>query len=202
MKPGPLFYIQRDENVAGPYDLVQMAALLRRKIITAGTMTRLDGEDAWKAFSWQPQFSIAREMSPEAVSGRVAELDEEALAAKSGPIMLPSRETLLKLGGFVFGALLAGSCAYLVARLDTTTGYGLLIGGIAAALIAHCLILVRLLDEDCWTLGAIFFIPGYDFFYFVTNIWQYFNLFCVKYVGAAVAIGAALALRATVLSVP
>ena len=202
MKPGQLFYIQRDENVAGPYDLVQMAGLLRRKIITAETMTRRDGEDAWKAFSWQPQFSIAREMSPDVVSSRVAELDEEAMAAKSGPIMLPSRETLLKLGGLVFGALLAGAGSYLIARLDTTTGYCLLIGGIASAVVAHCFILARILDEDYLTLGAMVFIPGYDFFYFITNLWQYFNLFCVKYVGIAVAIGAALALRATIPSMP
>ncbi len=202
MKPGPLFYIQRDENVAGPYDLVQMAGLLRKKIITAETMTRLDGEDAWKAFSWQPQFSIAREMSPDAVSTRAMELDEEAMAAKSGPILLPSRETVLKIGGLILGAFLAGACSYLIARLDTTTGYGLLIGGVAAVAIAQCLILARVLDEDYLTLGTMAFIPGYDFFYFVTNIWQYFNLFFVKYVGGAVAMGAALALRATVLSVP
>jgi len=195
MKPGPLFYIQRDENVAGPYDLVQMAGLLRRKIITAETMTRRDGEDAWKAFSWQPQFSIAREMSPDAISSRTAELDEEAMAAKSGPIMLPSRETLEKLGGLVLGALLAGAGSYLIARLDTTTGYGLLIGGVASVVVAHCLILARVLDEDYLTLGAMFFIPGYDLFYFVTNIWAYFTLFCVKYIGLAIAIGAALVLH-------
>ena len=39
MKPEPLFYIKRaEQNVAGPYDLVQMAGLLRKKIITPEDM--------------------------------------------------------------------------------------------------------------------------------------------------------------------
>ena len=43
MKKDTLFYIERDEqNVAGPYDLVQMAGLLRKKIITPETMSRLE----------------------------------------------------------------------------------------------------------------------------------------------------------------
>jgi hypothetical protein len=67
MKSESLFYIQRtEENVSGPYDLVQMAGLLRKKIITADTHTRLVGEENWQPFSWQPQFSIAREMPADA----------------------------------------------------------------------------------------------------------------------------------------
>lgn len=195
MKPEPLFYIAREEqNVAGPYDLVQMAGLLRKKIITAETSVRLEGEEEWKPFSWQPQFSIVREMPADAVSTRVAELDDEAEAAKQGPIPLPSAETLMKLGGMIFGAILAGAGAYLIARLDVTMGYCLMIAGIAAALVAHCMIMARLLDEDFWTLLFVFFCPFGDVFYFICNIWQYFNWFCGKYVGAAVAFGAAMGL--------
>jgi hypothetical protein len=196
MKPEPLFYIQREaQTVAGPYDLVQMAGLLRKKIITAETPTRLEGGDDWKPFSWQPQFSIAREMSPDAVSTRMEVLDEEAHAPRS-PIPLPSSETLMKLGGFVCGALLAGAGAFVIAWLDATTGYCLLYGGIAAALVAHCMIMARLLDEDFWTLILVFFVPGGDIFYFISNIWEYFTWICVKYVGAAVAAGAAMGLAA------
>jgi hypothetical protein len=195
MKPEPLFYITRDDqSAAGPYDLVQMAGLLRKKIITGETMTRLEGEEDWKPFSWQPQFMIVREMSPDAVSTRVAELDEEAEEAKQGPIPMPSRETLMKLGGLACGSLLAGAGAYLIASLDVTTGYCLEYSGVGAVLVGTCLIIARLLDEDFWTLILVFFVPFGDVFYFICNIWQYFNWFCVKYVGAAVAIGAAMGL--------
>jgi len=197
MKPEPLFYIERDEQtVAGPYDLVQMAGLLRKKIITAETLTRLEGEEDWKPFSWHPQFSVAREMPPDAVSARVENLDEEAAAEASGPIPLPSAETLMKLGGLAVGALLAGAGAYLIARLDVTTGYCLMAAGGGASLVAVVMIIMRLLDEDFWTLLFVFFVPFGDIFYFICNIWEYFTWFCVKYVGAAVAIGAAMGLAA------
>ena len=197
MKPEPLFYIEREEqNVAGPYDLVQMAGLLRKKIITAETFVRLEGEDDWKPFSWHPQFIVAREMSPDAVSTRATKLDDEAEEARQGPIPMPSRETLMRLGGLMIGALLAGAGAYLIARADETTGYCLEYGGIGAALVAHCLIIARILDEDAWTLALVFFVPGGDIFYFITKFWQYFKLFCMEYVGAAVWVGAALGLAA------
>src|SRR5471032_1741734 len=112
MKPEPLFYIERDEqNAAGPYDLVQMAGLLRRKIITAESLTRLEGEEEWKPFSWQAQFSVAKEMPPDACSTRADVVDEEVRAPRS-PIPLPSAETLMRLGGMVFGSLLAGAVAF------------------------------------------------------------------------------------------
>src|ERR1700678_4037129 len=90
MNTEPLFFITRDEGVvAGPYDLVQMAGLLRKKIITSETMTRLDGTDEWKAFSWQPQFIIVKEMPAGAVSERVDQLDQEAELARQGLIPMP-----------------------------------------------------------------------------------------------------------------
>jgi hypothetical protein len=197
MKPEPLFYIEREGRVvAGPYDLVQMAGLLRKKIITPETPTRLEGEDGWKLFSWQPQFMIAKEMSPDAVSARVDELDEERADASRPPIPLPSTETLMKLGGLVFGAFLAGAGAYFIARVDITTGYCLEAAGGAAVIVAVCMIIARLLDEDFWTLLFVFFVPLGDIFYFISNIWEYYTWFCVKYVGAAVCAGAAMGMAA------
>ena len=195
MKQEPLFYIAREEQaVAGPYDLVQMAGLLRKKIITAETSTRLEGEEDWKPFAWHPQFIVATEMPPDAVSARAEAIEEEASARASGPIPLPSAETLMKRGGLFLGALLAGAGAYLIARLDVTTGYCLVAAGVGAALVGTCMIIARLLDEDFWTLLFVFFVPFGDSFYFLSNIWKYFTWFCVKYVGTAVAIGAAMGL--------
>jgi len=195
--PEPLFYVAREQGtVAGPYDLVQMAGLLRRKIITGETMTRRDGEDDWKAFSWQPQFTIAREMPVDAVSQRVLALDEEAAARAKGPVPLPSAETMLKLAGLAVGCLVALGVSFVFAWLDTTMAYCLLVAGTAAAAVAYCFIVARLLDEDYWTLALVWFVPGGDIYYFLSNIWEYFPWFCVKYVGAAVAMGAVLGLAA------
>jgi hypothetical protein len=80
--------------------------------------------------------------------------------------------------------------------LDVTTGYCLEYAGGAATLVAICMIIARLLDEDFWTLLFVFCVPFGDIFYFICNFWEYFTWFCVKYLGAAVAIGAALGLAA------
>jgi len=197
MKPEPLFYIERAENnVAGPYDLVQMAGLLRRKIITPETPTRLEGRDAWMPFSWQPQFSIVREMPADAGSTRVAALDEEAMARASGPIPKPSRETVIKLAGLACGVLLAGFGAFLLAWLDQTMGICLAVIGVGAAAAAQCLIWVGMLEEKSWTLLGIFFVPMGNLFYLICNIGKYFPRLCVKYIGIAVALGAVAGLAA------
>jgi hypothetical protein len=54
--------------------------------------------------------------------------------------------------------------------------------------------MVRLSDEGLMTLLLVFFVPFGDIYYFISNIWEYFTWFCVKYVGAAVCAGAALGL--------
>ena len=191
--PEPRFFIQRDEGaVAGPYDVVQMAGLLRRKIISGETQTRREGEDDWKPFSWQPQFSIAREMPADAISQRVVELDEEAAARAQGPIPLPSAETVLKLAGLGVGCVLAFAISFALAWLDATLGYCLIAGGLAAVAVAYCFIQARVLDEDAWTIGLVWFVPGGDIYYFLSNIWVYFPWFCVKYIGLAVLAGAGL----------
>ncbi len=190
----PLFYIQREGAEAGPYDLVQMAGLLRKKIISSETQTRLEGEDAWIPLSWQPHFSVIREMLPDAVSMRLDELNDEALDRDRPPIPLPSRETVLRLGGMLLGCICAGVGAFCIARLDVTTGTLLLYGGMAAFAVAICLIYAKLLDEDWWTIGLVWFVPFWDIYYFVSNFWQYFPLFCLKYGGLCVALGATLGL--------
>ncbi len=194
MKKEPLFYIARTEEiVAGPYDLVQMAGLLRKKIITVDTLTRLEGEEEWQPFGWQSHFSVVREIPADAVSMRVDTLDEEATAPNS-PIPLPSRETLTKLGMTAILLLVMGGLSYLLAKLDPTMGMILEIVGAGIGLVAQCLILARLLDEDALTIVMVFFIPLFDIFYFLSNIWEYFPYFCAKYGGIVVAMAAAAAM--------
>ena len=196
MQQEPLFYIRREEGEkAGPYDLVQLAGLLRKKIISPETMTCLEGTEDWKAFSWQPQFSVVREIPPDAVSNRLTELEEKELEARSGPIPMPSPETVMKLAGLICATVLAGTASFVLACLDQTTGYFVIAVGAAAAAVASCMIISRLLDEDAWTLLKIFFLPFGNSFYFISNFWVYFPWFFVRYVGTAMVLGALVGLE-------
>jgi hypothetical protein len=188
--PNPLLYIQREGTEAGPYDLVQMAGLMRRKIIDGETLTRVEGDDAWKPFSWQPQFSVVREMPADAVSMRLDELDEAAADKDRPPIPLPSLETVIRISGMLVGCFCAGLGSYLLARLDPGLGTTLLYSGVAAVVIAQCLLYARVMDEDWLTMLQVFFMPGGDIYYYVSRFWQNFSLYCAKYGGAAIALGA------------
>jgi len=187
MKKEPLFYIARDgQDAAGPYDLIQMAGLLRKKIITSETMSRLEGEDGWKPFGWRPQFSVAREMSPDAVSERVIEQER----ASQPLIPLPSLASVLRAAVAMVLLLVAGLISYFVARADLAAGICLAVAGIAAALVGTCLVYVRLLDEDNRTLLLVFFVPFYELYYFLVNFWVYLPYFYLRYAGGICAVAA------------
>jgi hypothetical protein len=186
----PLLYIRRDGAEAGPYDLVQMAGLLRRKIITGETPTRLEGEDAWMPLSWQPQFSVIREMPADAVSMRVEELDEEAMNRRS-PIPLPSQETLMLLGAYVAGCLGLGTGAYFLAWLDAAVGTVLQYVGLGVAIAAQVMIISKMIDEDYLKLILMVFIPLYDIYFFICNVERYYKLLAVKYASMCICVGAA-----------
>lgn len=192
MKPGPLFHIQREGTEAGPYDVVQMAGLLRRKIIDADTPTRRSGDDAWKPFGWQPEFVVAREMPADAVSSRTVELDEEAGTRAAGPLPLPSAETVLKLVGFAVAVVLAFVAAFALAWLSPELGKILAVAGAGAILIGQAMVLVRVFDAEGQTALFYYLVPGYDIYFLAMNFWELFPWMSLKYVGAAVCIGAAL----------
>jgi hypothetical protein len=190
MKQGPLFYIARTEqDVAGPYDIVQMAGLLRKKIITAETPVRLEDEQEWTPFGEHPQYIIVLEIPANAVSMRTEALNEEAQAPDT-LIPLPSAETIMKLGGAAILLAVIGGLAFLVAKSDPTTGRVLMFVGGGISAIAQVLICIRLLDEDYITLLMMVFIPLFDIYYFLSNIWEYFPYFCAKYIGIILALGA------------
>jgi GYF domain 2 len=186
-------YIQREGTVAGPYDLVQMAGLLRKNIISRETQTRLEGEDAWMPLSWQPQFAVIRELSPDATSMHLEELNEEAMNRRS-PIPLPSRELLMQLAAGAAGCLLVAALAFLFAWLNTAVGTALLYAGGGIALAAQVMIIFKMIDEDYWKLFLTILIPLYDIYFFICNIDRYYKLLAVKYVGVSIALGATLGL--------
>ena len=194
MKPEPLFYIpvaDNDQEVAGPYDLVQMAGLLRRKIITAKTLTLLDGEEDWESFGSRPQFLVAKEMPLDAVSTRSDDSSEAAKGPKPA-IPLPSAELLLQVVGMIVGLLLIGVMVYYVSKADVTTGICLAVVGTGISLVGQCMIYVRLMDEDSLTILMVLLVPFFDIYYFLSNFWDYLPYFCAKYIGGML-VAAALA---------
>jgi len=192
MKPEALFYIpvpNDDEAVAGPYDLVQMAKLLRDKMITAETLTFREGEEQWKAFGQRSEFIIAQEMPADAVSMRLEKLKMQAEESGSA-LPLPSAASMIKLGGIALLLLVVGTGVYFVSAADTTTGFFLAVVGGTAALVGQVFILVKLLDEEWITRLMVAFVPLFDIYYFISNLDKYLPFFCAKYLGGILALAA------------
>lgn len=195
MKEEVLFYISApnsDHGQAGPYDMVQMAGLLRRKIITAETMTLLRGESEWKPFFQQQQFILVGEIPRDAVSMRTDAVEEQIQEKTATLFPVPSTEFLVQVAATIIGLLVLAAVGYFFGRMDATMGKVIMIvaGGVAA--VAQVMILAILLDEDYMTLLLVTFLPFYDIYYFLSNIDKYWPYFLAKYAGVILALGAAL----------
>ena len=186
-------YIQREGTEAGPYDLVQMAGLLRKNIISRETQTRLDGDDAWMPLSWQPQFAVIRELSPTAESMHLDDANEEAMNRRSS-IPLPSGELLFQFVAFAVGGAALASAALVFAWMNAAVGMALLYVGGGIALAAQVMIIFKMIDEDYWKLFLTVIIPLYDIYFFICNIDRYYKLLAVKYAAIGIALGATLGL--------
>ena len=192
MKQEPLFYIpveHNDNEVLGPYDLVQMARMLRTKIITAETLTFREGEQEWKPFGERPHFVLALEIPADAVSVRSELIKEKEEAAKP-PIPMPSTATMVKIGVMAVLLLIGGVISYFISMADTTTGFLITMGGGGVALVGQALILVKVLDEAWIVRLMVIFIPLFDIYYFLTNLDKYLPYFCAKYIGGVLAVTA------------
>lgn len=191
-KPEPLFYIpvpDNDHDVAGPYDLVQMAGLLRSKVVTAETLTYREGEQDWKPFGERPQYIIAVEIPVGADSMHLETLKLKEEATRP-PIPLPSTGMMVGAGVAMVLLLIGGLVVYWVAAADTTTGFFMATGGGATALVAQAFILVKLMDESWLTRMMVLFVPLFDIYYFTANLEKYLPLFCAKYIGTIMALAA------------
>ena len=176
--------------MTGPYDLVQLAALLRRGQITSETPTFAEGEMEWRPFGDRAQFIVAKEMPKDAVFGhRQIAIDEEASAGKS-IIPLPSKERWIQLGVWAVVFLISYAVVYGVARADAVTGICLFYLAGSAALVAQVFIYCKILDEDWMTIALIAFVPLYDLYYFASNLDKYLPLFAMKYGGITLAFAA------------
>jgi hypothetical protein len=191
MTPGhqPLFYISLAEGeVAGPYDLAQMASMLRQNIISAETLTFMEGEENWIPFGERGHFIIAQEIPPGADSMQLAQKEEEE-ASRPG-FALPSTDGLVKMAGMIAGLLIIGTIIYFVSSMAPMAGLVLLVVGLGAGLVGQCLIYTRLVEEDLLTQALVLLVPFGDVYYFLANLGDYLVYFCAKYIGIAVVLAA------------
>jgi hypothetical protein len=67
--PSKRFYCYPATNeVEGPFELVELAGLLRDNLITGETQTLREGEEAWLAFQDRPEFNFAKEIPAEIIA--------------------------------------------------------------------------------------------------------------------------------------
>jgi len=81
------FYRTASGQAQGPFDFVELAALLRCGDITGATLTRSDGDkgDAWMPFHKRHQFGWARDMPPEVIYRNL----EAKTAGPKAPLFSP-----------------------------------------------------------------------------------------------------------------
>lgn len=76
--PGRRFFCYPASNqVEGPFELVELAGLLRVDQITGETLTAVEGEEQWLPFQDRPEFHLAKEIPQEAITRHVKEQNEE-----------------------------------------------------------------------------------------------------------------------------
>lgn len=99
-KPVRRFFIFPATNeVEGPFELLELAGLLKDGLITGETQTLVEGEEQWLPFQERTEFNLAREISPDAIALHAKEQAE----AKVSPF--PTRKLLI-LGAIMLALVL------------------------------------------------------------------------------------------------
>jgi hypothetical protein len=72
--PGRRYYcFPASEKVEGPFELVELAGLLRANHITGETPTLIEGQENWILFQNRPEFQLANEIPPSAIAKHLEE---------------------------------------------------------------------------------------------------------------------------------
>jgi hypothetical protein len=68
-EPSKRFYCYPATNeVEGPFELVELAGLLRENLISGETPTLREGEETWLLFQDRPEFNFAKEIPAELIT--------------------------------------------------------------------------------------------------------------------------------------
>ena len=140
----------------------------------------MEGEESWHPFALVPQFDAVRALCSEIVS---TPFDAPAHEGSS----LFSLNTLFKLS--------LGGLSYEFALGNFTVGIFLISAGLLISGLTHYVIIKRLCGDDLFFSQQLEHLPFFDIFYFLDDFWGNFSLLSLKYGGAAVAIGAAVAVH-------
>jgi len=79
-KPARWFYRTPTNEILGPYDLTEMAGYLATGDINSETPTHNDLDDQWLPFRARPEFTTAREMTPDLILRRLEVDDPEPVS--------------------------------------------------------------------------------------------------------------------------
>lgn len=83
-KPVRRFFIFPATNeVEGPFELLELAGLLKDGLITGETQTLVEGEEQWLPFQERTEFNLAREISHEAIALHAKEKAEAKVSSFS-----------------------------------------------------------------------------------------------------------------------
>ena len=77
LKPARKFYCYPSEQVEGPFQLVELAGLLRAGHITGETLTLLEGEEQWLPFQDRQEFHFDKEIPQDAIDRHLKESHAE-----------------------------------------------------------------------------------------------------------------------------
>jgi hypothetical protein len=95
------FLARREDEIIGPFDLVELAERLRAGLITPDTLMLRQGKTAWQPFAALPEFPILQAMPVETIAFH---LEQKANARKLRQIWVWYKSPPFLL--FVFGAIL------------------------------------------------------------------------------------------------
>jgi hypothetical protein len=192
MTQQPLFFIPSphdDHSVSGPYDLAEMAGLLRHKIISAVTLTCQPGELEWLPFGERPEYLATMELATQDEPEKeIAGIEEKTTAHQAVPTRPASVKLALAVAGVV--AVVVGTGFYFVSIMDSTLGFVLASVSAIVGLVGTGFVVANLAEKNWSTRLLVFFVPLYDIFYFTSNAEKYLPYFCMRYIGIVLALAA------------
>jgi len=98
------FLVRRDDEIIGPFDVVELAARLRDGAIAPADLLQRQGRTTWQPFAALPEFAILKAMPVETIAYH---LEHKARAARPRPPATWYKSAPFLL--FVFGAVLVAA---------------------------------------------------------------------------------------------
>jgi hypothetical protein len=120
--PSKRFYCYPATNeVEGPFELMELAGLLRENLISGETQTLREGEETWLPFQDRPEFNFAKEIPNEAIAQLRKEKADNKVSDFHPRKLLTFVWVLLPVFLYVLYRLLRFYISYHLAHDDSST---------------------------------------------------------------------------------